>query len=81
MNNAPLDTVVTGSAGPELTLNAKDGPMKVLIVPQTSLTQSAPGTRADIRAGETVFVVVKPEGDKLTAQRLQVSKDGVKPGQ
>ena len=35
-----------------------------------------------IQAGETIYIVAKPESDgKLTAVRVQVSKDGIKPTQ
>jgi hypothetical protein len=80
MNNLPVEAMATGTSGQELTLTGKDGPMKVVITPQTSFSQSAPGTRADLKPGETVFAGARMEGDKLTATRVQVSKDGVKPG-
>lgn len=82
MNNANLDAMVAGTSGQELTLNYKTGTIKALITPETTLTQGAPGVRDDLKAGETVFAVVRPEGgDKFTLVRAVVSKDGVKPGQ
>ena len=68
-------------AGNEITLNYKSGTIKVLVVPETAMSQAAPGKREDLKAGETVYVAARAEGDKLTAVRVQVSKDGVKPTQ
>lgn len=81
MTNATLEGVAASSSGNEITLNYKAGSVKVLVVPQTAMSQAAPGTRADLKAGETVFIAARKEGEKLTAVRLQVSKDGVKPTQ
>lgn len=82
MNNANLDAMVATANGQELTLNYKTGTIKALITPETSMTQNGTGARDDLKAGETVFAVVRPEGgDKFTLVRIIVSKDGVKPGQ
>ena len=82
MTNAALEGAVQGTNGHELTLNYKTGTVKVLVPEGTPMSQSAPGERTDIKAGETIFVVVRPESDgRLSAVRLQVSKDGVKPTQ
>lgn len=81
MTNATLEGVAAASNGNEITLNYKAGSIKVLVVPQTAMSQAVPGTRADLKAGETVFIAARKAGDMLTAVRLQVSKDGVKPTQ
>lgn len=82
MNNANLDAMVASTGGQELTLNYKTGTIKALITPETAMSQSAPGVREDLKAGETVFAVARPEGaGKFTLVRAVVSKDGVKPGQ
>jgi hypothetical protein len=82
MTNAMLEAVVEASGGRELTLNYKTGTVKVLVTPTTTMSQSAPGSRADLKPGETVYVFArKGDGDKLTAVRVQVSKDGLKPTQ
>ena len=55
---------------------------KVLVPPGTPMSQSVPGNRADIKPGETIFIVARiGQGDKLTAARVQVSTNGVKPTQ
>jgi hypothetical protein len=51
----------------------------VLIVPETAMAQAVPGTLADLKAGEAVFVAVTQDGERMTATRAQVSKDGIKP--
>jgi hypothetical protein len=45
------------------------------------MSQAVPGTREDLKPGETIYVAARDEGGKLTALRVQVSKDGVKPTQ
>ena len=82
MTNATLEGAVQVSNGNELTLNYKSGTVKALVLPETAMSQAAPGARSDLKPGETVFVATRVEaGDKLTAARIQVSKDGVKPTQ
>ena len=82
MTNAVLEGAVTASGGHELTLNYGAGTVKVLVPPGTAMSQSAPGTRADLKAGETVYVAArKNEAGGLTAVRVQVGKDGIKPTQ
>ena len=82
MTNAALEGLVQSSAGYELILNYKTGTVKVLVPEGTPMSRSAPGERSDIKVGETVFIPARPAADgKLTALRVQVSKDGVKPTQ
>ena len=82
MNNGAVEATVAATGGPELTLNYKTGVVKVLIDKKTAMAQAAPGTRADLKAGETVFVFGnKDDAGKITAARVQVSKDGIKPVQ
>lgn len=82
MTNAALEGQQVSTAGAELTLNAGAGPIKVLVPPGTPMSQAVPGTRADIKPGETIFIAARPNADgKLAAQRVQVSSNGVKPTQ
>lgn len=82
MTNATLEGVVAAASGHEITLNYRTGTVKVLVPEGTPMSRSAPGERADLKPGETVFAVARrgPE-DRLTVIRIQVSKDGVKPTQ
>jgi hypothetical protein len=82
MTNATLEGQVVSSSGGELTLNHGAGPVKVLVPPGTPMSQSAPGSRADIKPGETIFIAARPDAEgRLTAARVQVSTNGVKPTQ
>jgi hypothetical protein len=80
MTNAMLEGTAKSAAGDELTLNYKSGSVKVLVTPQTTMSTTGPGTRADIKPGETIFAAVKPGTDGTSVVgRIVVSKDGVKP--
>jgi hypothetical protein len=81
MTNANLESSAQVSGGNELTLKYKDGEQKILVTPQTEFFTFAPGTRADLKPGETIFTGARNEGGKLIAQRVTVSKDGVQPPQ
>ena len=81
MTNATFEGAAQAPNGNEITLNYKTGTVKALVVPGTAMSRAAPGARTDLKPGETVFVAARAEGDKLTAVRVQVSKDGVKPTQ
>lgn len=82
MTNANVEATVQSAKGRELTLKYKDG-MQTLLVPEgTPLVRAVPGTRADLKVGEYIFTVAQSSPDgKVTAQRIQVSKDGIKPPQ
>jgi len=82
MTNAVVEGAVASAAGQELTLNYQSGTVRVLVPPGTPMSQAVPGSRADVKPGETVFIAARvEEGNRFTALRLQVSKDGVKPTQ
>ena len=81
MTNANLESSAQVTGGNELTLKYKDGEQKILVTPQTEFFTFAPGSRADLKAGETIFTGARNEGGKLIAQRVAVSKDGVNPPQ
>jgi hypothetical protein len=81
MTNANLESSAQVSGGNELTLKWKGGEQKILVTPQTQFFTFAPGTRADLKPGETIFTGARNEGGKLVAQRVAVSKDGVHPPQ
>jgi hypothetical protein len=81
MTNASLEGSAQVSGGNELTLKYKDGEQKILVTPQTQFFTFAPGSRADLKPGETIFAGARNEGGKLVAPRVAVSKDGVNPPQ
>lgn len=82
MTNANLTATAQVSGGSELTLKYKDGEQKILVTPATEYFTFVPGSRADLKPGETIFSGARVGNDgKYTTQRVAVSKDGVKPPQ
>jgi hypothetical protein len=82
MTNANIEGSAQVSGGNELTLKYKDGEQKILVTPQTQYFTFVPGTKADLKPGETIFAGARMDNDgKLVAPRVVVSKDGVKPPQ
>jgi hypothetical protein len=86
MTNGAVTTManakVESTNGRELTLKYKDGEQHVLIPAGIPIVMAVEGDRSLVKAGETAFIAVNAGADgKLTAMRVQVSKDGVKPPQ
>jgi hypothetical protein len=81
MTNANLEGVAQASGGNEITMNYQGGSQKILVPPGTPIVAFVPGSRADLKPGEWIFTSAGQQGDKLLAQRITVSKDGVKPPQ
>jgi hypothetical protein len=82
MTNANVTSTAQVSGGSELTLKYKDGEQKILVTPETEYYSFVPGSRADLKPGETIFSGARVGDDgKFTTQRVAVSKDGVKPPQ
>ena len=81
MTNAKVGEVqATGKR--EILLTYKDGAKKVVVPSEAAIVRAVPGTRADLVVGQYVFVSAQAQPDgTLTAPRIQVSKDGVKPPQ
>ncbi|HZQ63399.1 MAG TPA: hypothetical protein VFC24_18715 [Casimicrobiaceae bacterium] len=80
MTNASVQSVVTDVGKREITLKYKGTTQTVLVPEGTPIARSAPGTRADLVPGEYIFTVAQVASDgSMTAGRIQVSKDGVKP--
>jgi hypothetical protein len=82
MNNTAVEQVLTVNGAQQIILNTTKGPVTALIVPQTTMTQTAPGTRTDLKVGEMIFATARPDAaGKLTVARLEVGKDGIEPGE
>jgi hypothetical protein len=82
MTNANVESMVTGTGNRELTLRFKDTTQKIVVPEGAALVRAVPGARADLVVGEYVFTVAQAAADgTLSAARVQVSKDGVKPPQ
>ena len=81
MTNATVTESVAKVDGHTLTLKYKDGEQKILVTRETEYFTFAPGSRADLKPGETIFTTARNEGGKLVTGRVAVSKDGIKPPQ
>jgi len=82
MTNATIDAPVTASGNRELTLKYKGGSQTIRIPDGIPIVTQVPADRSYLKPGEYVFVSARKEPDgSLTALRVQVSKDGVRPPQ
>ena len=82
MTNANVSSIVAAADHRELTLQYKDGTKKMNVPQNVPIVRAVSGARTDLRAGEYVFAAVQvgPDGT-MTAPRIQVSKDGIRPPQ
>jgi hypothetical protein len=81
MTNANIESAVASSDGQTLVLKYKDGEKKFTVPANAEVVMFAPGSAADIKAGEKIFIVAAkklPDGT-LEAPGATVSKDGVNP--
>jgi hypothetical protein len=82
MTNATVQGKVVQATQRELTLQFPGGVQKVVVPEGVPIVRTVPGTRADLKPDEYVFVSGQAAGDgAVTALRIQVSKDGVRPPQ
>lgn len=82
MTNAIVRAKVVQAGNREITVEFPGGSQKILVPDGTPIVRAVPGTRADLVAGEYVFAAAQAGTDgALTALRVQVSKDGVRPPQ
>jgi len=82
MTNANVSAKVVGTGNHELLLQYPGGTQKVVVPDGIPIVRTVPGSRSDLVAGEYIFAVAQQAADgTLTAPRLQVSKDGVRPPQ
>jgi outer membrane lipoprotein SlyB len=82
MTNASLASQAKVTGGDEITMKYKDGEKKIVVPAGTPVVAFDPGTRADLKPGETIFATAKMESEgKYSTGRVAVSKNGVKPPQ
>jgi hypothetical protein len=82
MTNANVDAIVQSAGKRELTLQYKGGTQKIMVPDDAPIVRAVPGTRTDLVPGEYVFIGAQAAADgALSAARVQVSKDGVRPPQ
>ena len=83
MTNGNVEGVVAASAvGQQLKLKYKEGSQTIVVPPGTPVVTNTPADRSALKPGEYIFTsaAVGAEGT-MTVQRIQVSRDGVKPPQ
>ena len=82
MTNANVATVVQTASGQELTLEYSGNTQKILVPAGTPIGTTVPADPSFLKPGEYVFVSAQADAEgKMTALRIQVSKDGFKPPQ
>jgi len=82
MTNARVSQIVKANDGQELTLTYKDGTQQVVVPANIPIVMAVEADRSLLKPGEYAYIAVAADaGGKLTATRVQVSKDGVKPPQ
>ena len=80
MTNAMVTAVAQAIGGRELTLTYKDGKQRVIVPEGIPVVTAVESDRSLLKPGEYVVVAATLGADgKITATRVQVSKDGVKP--
>jgi hypothetical protein len=80
MTNGNVGSTVVATGKRELMLQYKGATQKVIVPDGVPLVRSVPGARSDLVPGEYIFAVAQVAADgTMSAPRVQVSKDGVKP--
>jgi len=80
MTNAIVVAMVAATGTRELTLQFQGTTQKIAVPENAALARAVPGSRSDLVVGEYVFTVAQGANDqKLSAARIQVSKDGERP--
>jgi hypothetical protein len=82
MTNATVSALAQADRGNELTLSYPGGEQKVVVPAGIPIVMAVESDRSVIVPGEYAYISVTAGADgKLTATRLQVSKEGVRPPQ
>jgi len=80
MTNAIVAAIVAATDTRELTLQFQGTTQKIAVPENAALARAVPGSRSDRGVGEYVFSVAQGANEQnLSAARIQVSKDGVRP--
>ena len=82
MTNAIVTATVQANTGRELTLTYKGGEQRVLVPAGIPIVMAVESDRSVLVAGQYAYIAVTAGADgKLTATRLQLTRDGVRPPQ
>jgi len=71
----------SGAGGEKMLTVTYDGnhSLRIAVPPRAPIVAYEPADRSILRQGEKVFLLAEKEGDKLTAKRVAVGKDGLTP--
>jgi len=80
MTNATVSAVAQATGGREITLTYQGGKQQVIVPAGIPVVSAVEGDRSLLLVGAYVVIAatVSPE-NKLTATRVQVTRDGVRP--
>jgi hypothetical protein len=83
MTNGSVEgTVSKAAGGQQVTLKYKEGSQTIVVPPGTPIVTNTPADRSALKPGEYIFTSAAVATDgTMTVQRIQVSRDGVKPPQ
>jgi hypothetical protein len=82
MTNAYIAADAQVGDGRELTMAFKGGTVRVRVPPGTPVITADPATREALAPGRYLFMAARLDADDtLTALRITVEKDGVRPPQ
>lgn len=82
MTNGNVGNVVQSAGAQQLVLEYKGGSQTILVPPGTPIVTNTPADRSALKVGEYVFTSAQVAADgTMIVQRVQVSRDGVKPPQ
>ena len=82
MTNGTVTAMVEAGSGRELTLSYKDGAQRVVVPANIPIVMAQEGDRSLLVVGEYALFAISGDSEgKLTATRVQITKDGVKPPQ
>jgi hypothetical protein len=82
MTNGTIGTLAKAAAGQQLTLQYQGGSQTITVPAGTPIVTNTPADRAALKPGEYIFTTAAVGADgTMTVQRIQVSRDGVKPPQ
>ncbi len=80
MTNATVSAVAQATGGREITLIYKDGKQQVIVPANVPVVSAVEGDRSLLVVGTYVVIAATVSPDnKITATRVQVTKDGVRP--
>jgi hypothetical protein len=81
MTNGRVSATATATGGRELTLTYKDGSQQVIVPANIPVVMAVNGDRSLLKVGEYAVIATTDAGGKLTATRVQITRDGVRPPQ